>query len=143
MNCEPTGAAETNGQPLQNLPVGGSPLVEVNSSQNERRAPCPESHVPGASEFHADGRLCDEWLWNLERGHFTHSTRNAIRSSVLRDQIIYIGRPDMGQLIRLNVSLSKTLPQKRWSLQKFVASLGPLKGKARFEQEFGDANEKK
>ena len=80
MKCESTTAAEINAQPIQNLPVGGSPLEEVNSMEGNHRARCSMRHVEGASEFHEDGNLCDEWLWNLERGLFTRSMCNVIRT---------------------------------------------------------------
>ena len=132
MKCESTTAAEINARPLQNLPVGGNHQVS-----------CSMKHGEGASEFHEDGRLCDEWLWNLERGLFTRSQCNVIRRLVWRDMAAHTRGLDIGQLIRLDVSLSKTLPRKRWGLQKLAVSLGEFKGMAQFEQEFGDTIEKK
>ena len=143
MKCESTTAAEINAQPLQHPPVGGSPLEEVNSMEGNHRVHCSIRHVEGASELHEDGKLCDEWLWNLERALFTRSMCNVIRRLVCRDLAAHTRGLDMGQFIRLEVSLSKTLPQKRWGLQKIAASLGPFKGMAKFEQEFRDAIEKK
>lgn len=143
MKCEQKTAAETDALPLQNPPVRGSPSEVVNSTEGNHRTHCSISHVEGASEFHEDGTLCDEWLWNLERGQFTRSMCDAIRRLVWSDMVVHARRLDRGQMIRLEVSLSKTLPQKRWGLQKFAASLGPFKGMTKFEQEFRDAIEKK
>ena len=143
MKCEATTEAENIAQPLRNLPVEGSTREEVNSMKGNHRVRCSMKHMEGASQLHEDGRFCDEWLWNLERGQFTYSQCNAIRRLVWRDFLFHAPVPDMGQLIRLEVSLSKTLPQKRWGLQKIAASLGPFKGMAKFEQEFRDAIGKK
>ena len=130
MTCESTAAR-------------GNPLQEVNNVEGSRRVSCSMRHVEGASEFHEDGNLCDEWLWNLERGQFTRSLCNLIRRFVWRDMAAHTRGVDMGQLIRLEVSLSKTLPQKKWGLLEIAASLGPIKAMAKSEQEFRDAIEKK
>ena len=143
MKCESPTAAEINAQPIQNPPVGGSPLEEVTSMDGSHRVHCPIKHMEGASYLHEDGKFCDEWLCNLERGQFTSSMCNVIRRLVWRDLAAHTRRADMGQVIRLEVSLSKTLPQKRWGLQKIAASLGPFKGMAKFEQEVRNEIEKK
>ena len=143
MKCESTTAAEINAQPIQNQPVGGSSLEAVTSMEGNHRVHCSIKHMEGASYLHEGGRFCDEWLWNLERGQFTRSMCNVIRRLVWRDVVVHTRGIDMGQLIRLEVSLSKTLPQKKWGLQQIAASLGPFKGMAKFEQEFRNAIEKK
>lgn len=143
MKCDSTTAAEITAQSLQNPPVGGGPLEKVDNMEENHRVHCSMGHVEGASELHEDGRFCDEWLWNLERGQFTRSQCNAIRRLVWRDVAAHARRVDMGELIRLEVSLSKTLPQKSWGLLKLGASLGPFSGLAKFEQEFRDKIEKK
>ena len=108
-----------------------------------RNTPCPENHVNGASEWHKDGKLCLEWLNNLERGRFNETRCALIRRIVMRDQIEHFGRIDAGELIRLDVSLSRTLPQKRGFLRMVSASLGPVRGKAKFEDGYGDGILKK
>ena len=107
------------------------------------QTPCSEEHLQFASEWHKNGTLCDAWLTNLERGQFSPSQCNEIRSMVWSDHVLQFGRLDRGQLIRLDVSLSRTLPPKRtWFLSKVGASLGPFKGEARFKDENRDANGK-
>ena len=98
---------------------------------------CSEDHANGASEWHTDGKLCNEWLQNLERGRFTERKTDLMRRMVVSDQIDHFRMIDAGELIRLEVSLSQTLPEKRGFLQELRASLGPLAGKAKFEKEYG------
>ena len=90
---------------------------------------CQKEHVQSASEWHLDGWLCDEWLSNLERGRFTPSMCNSIRGLVWRDQVVYLGRLDAGQLIRLDVSLSQSQRKEgsseRWQ-RHWVHSKGRL-----------------
>ena len=82
-----------------------------------QRVSCPEEHKDGASEWHTGGKLCDEWLQNLERGHFTEHRTGLIRRAVMRDQVNHFRRLDTGELIRLDVSLSQTHPEKRGFLK--------------------------
>ena len=95
---------------------------------------CEEEHTEGASEWHTDGRLCEEWLKNLERGKFDPKLCRAISRLIMRDGIVHSNRFDLGQLVRLEVSLSQTLPQRTWS-RSLEAVLGPFKGKLRREIE--------
>ena len=105
--------------------------------------PCPDDHVEGASEWHKDGRICHEWLRNLERGRFSEERCNLIRLVVMQDQVDHFSRIYAGELVRLDVSLSRTLPQKRGILQMVSGSFGPVRGKARFEDEYRDGNLRK
>ena len=76
--------------------------------------PCNEDHEDGASEWHTDGRLCEEWLQNLERGKFDHGLCRIISRLIISDGIMHFNHVDRGQLVRLEVSLSQTLPQRTW-----------------------------
>ena len=89
---------------------------------------CSKEHVKGASEWHLDGRLCDEWLNNLERGKFGNELCQSICKLVMLDGMLHFRQFDRGQLIRLQVALSQTLPQRKW-FQQIEAALGSLKGK--------------
>ena len=89
---------------------------------------CKEEHIGGASEWHTDGRLCEEWLKNLERGKFDPKLCRVISRLITRDGIMHFDHIDRGQLVRLEVSLSQTLPQRTW-FRSLEAVLGPFKGK--------------
>ena len=90
--------------------------------------PCKEKHEEGASEWHSDGRLCQEWLENLERGKFDPRLCRIISSLIIWDGIMHFNHVDRGQLVRLEVSLSQTLPKRTW-FRSLEAVLGPFKGK--------------
>ena len=89
---------------------------------------CEEEHVEGASEWHKDGLLCEEWLKNLERGKFDPQLCRAISSLIMMHGRMHLSRFDLGQLVRLEVSLSQTLPQRTW-FRWSEAALGPFKVK--------------
>ena len=110
---------------------------------DELSTPCPEDHVKGASEWHEDGKLCFEWLRNLERGRFSERRCRLIRLTVVQDELDHFNRIDAGELIRLDVSLSRTLPQKRGFLRMVSASFGPVRGRARFEDGYRDGGLRK
>ena len=61
-----------------------------------------------------------------------------IRRLVVQDRLDHFGRINAGEMIRLDVSLSRTLPQKRGFLRIVSAVFGPIRGKARFEGEYGE-----
>ena len=77
---------------------------------------CDSGHVKEASEWHEDGMLCGMWLENLERAAFSPKLCNLIRRMVLWDAAVSFQRLDRGQLVRLDVSLSKAIhrPRRRW-----------------------------
>lgn len=79
---------------------------------------CDSGHVKRASEWHEDGMLCGVWLENLERATFSPKLCNLIRRMVLWDAAVMLQQIDRGQLVRLDVSLSKALhrPTRRWGL---------------------------
>lgn len=104
----------------------------------DRSTPCPDQHIEGASEWHKDGKLCDEWLRNLERGRFSQERCALIRRVVMSDQVGRLNRFDAGELIRLDVSLSRTLPPKMGFLKAASASFGKVRGKVRFADEYRD-----
>lgn len=105
---------------------------------DEPSKPCSEDHVEGASEWHEDGKLCIKWLRNLERGRFSEKRCRLIRLAVVQDELDHFNRIDAGELIRLDGSLSRTLPQRRGFLRMVSASLGPVRGRASFEDEYRD-----
>lgn len=95
---------------------------------------CREEHIKGASEWHKEGQLCEDWLKNLERGKFSNELCHLISRLVMFDGIVHFSQFDKGQFVRLQVTLSQTLPQRKW-FQVFEAALGPIKGKAIREME--------
>lgn len=125
---------------------GVSTLVELSQTayngflEGNAMESCSKEHVEGASEWHLDGQLCDEWLNNLERGKFGNELCQSICNLVMLDGRVHFRRFDIGQLTRLQVALSQTLPQRKW-FQRFEAALGSLKGKVIREIELS-ANEK-
>ena len=89
---------------------------------------CEEEHVEGASEWHEGGLLCEEWLQNLERGKFDLKLCRVISSLIMMDGTRHFNHIDRGQLVRLQVSLSQTLPQRTW-FRRLEVALGPFEGK--------------
>ena len=74
---------------------------------------CREVHFPEATELHRDGRICGEWLENLEQGQLSDAQRGLTMRMVAANQLMYLGRYDTGQLVRLQKSLSLTQPPRR------------------------------
>ena len=99
---------------------------------NSRTGPCLEEHVPVATEFHGDGRLCDEWLADLERARLSDAECTLTKRMVLRDQILHLRRIDRGQLLRLQKALSLARPQKR-RIKKISLTLTPPRFTLEFE----------
>ena len=95
-------------------------------------------YIEGASEWHHDGKLCYEWLTNLERGRFTDRRCDLIRRIVMKHQADHLNHFDTGELIRLDVSISRTLPQTKGFLRIASAAVGPIRGKVTFGDEYGD-----
>ena len=95
---------------------------------DELSTPCPEDHVKGASEWHEDGKLCFEWLRNLERGRFSERRCRLIRLTVVQDELDHFNRIDAGELIRLDVSLSRTLPRSEAFFEWCRRPLGQCEG---------------
>ena len=98
---------------------------------------CKEEHVEGTSEWHKDGLLCEEWLQNLERGKFNPQLCRKISSLVMMDGTRHFNHIDRGQLVRLQVSLSQTLPKRTW-FRRLEVALGPFEGKLMREIEQND-----
>ena len=99
---------------------------------SNRTGTCFEEHVPMATEFHSDDRLCDEWLVDLERAHLSAAECSLTKRMVLRDQAFHLRKIDRGQLLRLQKSLSLTRPPKR-RIKKILLSLTPPRFTLEFE----------
>ena len=80
---------------------------------NNQTGTCLEEHVAMATEFHSDGRLCDEWLADLECARLSDAECTLTKRMVLRDQILHLRKTDRGQLLRLQKALSLARPPKR------------------------------
>ena len=94
--------------------------------------PCSEEHMPMATEFHSDGRLCDEWLADLEQARLSDAECTLTRRMVLRDQILHLRKTDRGQLLRLQKALSLARPPKR-RIRRISLSFYPPRFAVEFE----------
>ena len=99
---------------------------------NNQTGMCLEEHVPGATELHSDGRLCDEYLGGLERARLSDAECTLTKRMVLRDQILHLQEIDRGQLLSLQNALSLARPPRR-RIKRLSLSFYPPRFTIEFE----------